>query len=59
MGNFINYDVEKRPGLANLLTILSAVSNQKVTEIVELCQKNSYGISKVKEMVVEEIGNKL
>jgi tryptophanyl-tRNA synthetase len=46
-GAEIVFDMEKKPGVSNLLTILSAVSNKSVEELTEDFQGKQYGHLKV------------
>lgn len=41
--NIVQFDVENQPGIANLLTIYSALSNQTVDHIVEQFKDKGYG----------------
>jgi len=47
----ITYDPEKRPGVANLILIYSAMTNQTPIQVVELIQKNNINKVMLKEMV--------
>lgn len=51
----IEYDVENKPGITNLLNIFSAVTNRPVSELVSAYQDKGYGEFKtdVAEAVVE------
>ena len=49
----IKYDVENKPGVSNLLTILSCVSGKPIDELVNLYQDSNY--QKFKEDVAEAV----
>ena len=53
----IYYDVDKKPGISNLLTILSCCTNKSIEELVEICKDMNYG--EFKKMVADELVNKL
>ena len=53
----IYYDVENKPGVSNLLTIMSCCSGKSIDELVEECQGMGYGEFKTK--VAESVINKL
>lgn len=44
----IYYDVEKKPGVSNLLTIMSCCSGKSIEELVEECKGMGYGEFKAK-----------
>ena len=54
---FIKYDVENKPGISNLLTILSCVTNTSIDELVEKYKDSNYATFKedVANAVAEEI----
>lgn len=49
----VKYDVENKPGVSNLLTILSCVSGKPIDELVNLYQDSNY--QKFKEDVAEAV----
>ena len=51
----IQYDPENQPGLANLLTILSSLSNESIDSIVNRFQGKGYG--DLKKEVAEAVYN--
>lgn len=53
----VYYDVDKKPGISNLLTILSCCTNKSIEELVEICKDMNYG--EFKKMVADELVNKL
>ena len=53
----VYYDVENKPGISNLLTILSCCTNKSIEELVEICKDMNYG--EFKKMVADELVNKL
>ena len=53
----IYYDVDNKPGISNLLTILSCCTNKSIEELVEICKDMNYG--EFKKMVADELVNKL
>ena len=53
----VYYDVENKPGISNLLTILSCCTNKSIEELVEVCKDMNYG--EFKKMVADELVNKL
>lgn len=57
--NEIRYDMEHKPGISNLLTILSALTGKGIDHLVSECQGLGYGTFKkiVADAVCEEIGN--
>lgn len=50
---FIKYDFEKKPGVSNLLSILSILTNQTIEEIVKAYENEGYG--KLKQDVAKAI----
>ncbi len=54
---FIKYDVENKPGISNLLTILSCVTNTSIDELVEKYKDSNYATFKedVANAVADEI----
>lgn len=53
----VYYDVDNKPGISNLLTILSCCTNKSIEELVEICKDMNYG--EFKKMVADELVNKL
>lgn len=53
----VYFDVENKPGISNLLTILSCCTNKSIEELVEICKDMNYG--EFKKMVADELVNKL
>ena len=53
----VYYDVENKPGISNLLTILSCCTNKSIEELVEVCKDMNYG--EFKKMVADKLVNKL
>lgn len=53
----VYYDVDTKPGISNLLTILSCCTNKSIEELVEICKDMNYG--EFKKMVADELVNKL
>lgn len=53
----VYFDVENKPGISNLLTILSCCTNKSIEELVEVCKDMNYG--EFKKMVADELVNKL
>lgn len=56
--NEIRYDIENKPGISNLLTILSIFKNQTIDSLVEEYKNSGYGEFKkvVADTVCEELG---
>ena len=54
----IAYDVENKPGISNLLTIMSALTNESIESLVERFNGQGYGTFKkaVADVVCEELG---
>jgi len=50
---FIKYDFEKKPGVSNLLSILSILTNQTIEELVKAYENEGYG--KLKQDVAKAI----
>ncbi len=46
-GSEISYDEKTKPGIANLLTIYSLITQQSIDEIVQSYQGKGYGYLKV------------
>ena len=53
----VYYDVDNKPGISNLLTILSCCTNKSIEELVEICKDMNYG--EFKKIVADELVNKL
>lgn len=55
--NKIYYDVEKKPGISNLLTIYSALSDKSIEDVEEYFKDHNYGNLKkeVADIVVEKL----
>ncbi len=55
--NKVYYDIEKKPGISNLLTIYSALSNLNIKEVEEKFKDSNYGNLKkcVADLVVEKL----
>ena len=53
----VYYDVDKKPGISNLLTILSCCTNQSIEELVEQCKDMNYG--EFKKLVADALVSKL
>lgn len=53
----IKYDVENKPGISNLITILSCITNKSIKEIEEIYKDSNYAAFKadVADAVVSEI----
>lgn len=53
----IRYDIERKPGISNLLTILSCITGKPISQLEEEYRNSSYQVFKeaVAEAVVEEI----
>lgn len=56
-GNEIAYDPTNKPGISNLITIMSALTNKTIEEVVLECQNDNYGTfkKKVADVVVDEL----
>ena len=54
----IAYDVENKPGISNLLTIMSVLTNESIESLVERFNGQGYGTFKkaVADVVCEELG---
>ena len=54
----IAYDVENKPGISNLLTIMSVLTNESIESLVERFNGHGYGTFKkaVADVVCEELG---
>lgn len=54
----VKYDVENQPGISNLLTIYSALTNISIKEVEEKFKDSNYGTLKkeVADVVVNELG---
>ncbi len=57
--NKVYYDAENKPGISNLLTIYSSLSNLSIKEVEEKFQESNYGNlkSNVADLVVETLVN--
>lgn len=55
--NKVYYDVENKPGISNLLTIYSALSNESIKEVEEKFKDSNYGNLKkcVADLVVDKL----
>ncbi len=55
--NKVYYDIEKKPGISNLLTIYSALSHMKINEVEEKYKEYNYGTLKkeVADLVVSTL----
>lgn len=53
----INYDLENQPGISNLITIYSVLTNTKIEEVVDKFRDENYGTFKkaVADVVVSEL----
>lgn len=53
----IRYDIERKPGISNLLTILSCITGKPISQLEEEYRNSSYQVFKeaVAEAVIEEI----
>lgn len=53
----IRYDIERKPGISNLLTILSCITGNPISQLEEEYRNSSYQVFKeaVAEAVIEEI----
>ena len=54
---FIKYDPENKPGISNLLTIMSCVTNTSIDELVEQFKDSNYAT--FKEAVAEAVANEI
>ncbi len=56
-GNEIIYDPVNKPGISNLITIMSALTNKSIENVVNECQNDNYGVfkKKVADVVVNEL----
>lgn len=59
LGHEIVYDMENKPGISNLLTIMSCISNRSIDDIVKEFNGKGYGEFKkaVADVVCEELSN--
>ena len=59
LGHEIVYDMENKPGISNLLTIMSCISNRSIDDIVNEFNGKGYGEFKkaVADVVCEELSN--
>jgi len=53
----IKYDVENKPGISNLLTILASIKKISIEDAVEMCKEMNYG--EFKTCVANEVINEL
>lgn len=53
----VKYDVENKPGISNLITIYSSLTNKNISEVEEEFKESNYGIFKktVADVVVEHV----
>ncbi len=51
--NIIKYDSENKPGIANLITIYTCLTNKSISEVEEIFQNDNYGTFKSK--VADEV----
>ena len=53
----VQYDIENQPGISNLITIYSSITNKSIKEVEELFKDDNYGTFKkaVADVVVSEL----